>query len=454
MQRRALTFALVFVAPTFLPVLALSSTSTSPLSLEGKRALVTGSSGGIGAGIALALAAQGASVLVHYNSRHEGAKQTCAAITKQAQSAEGGKGLCEGIIQCDFRSPKAIDKMMGYIGENCWEGQPLDILVNNAGLITKMASDDDDEDLSAWHDTMAVNLHAPLQLSRLAHRQMKTGGAGIALALAAQGASVLVHYNSRHEGAKQTCAAITKQAQSAEGGKGLCEGIIQCDFRSPKAIDKMMGYIGENCWEGQPLDILVNNAGLITKMASDDDDEDLSAWHDTMAVNLHAPLQLSRLAHRQMKTGGNGGVIVNVSSIHGSRSVEWMTAYAASKAALDSLTRGLALEYADDNVRVNAVAPGIVPVERTAAVLSTKEAQDMWTPHLPVGRMGSVGEIGEATVQLCTNQWMTGTVLSIDGGMMARANMPFRPRPPVPEPKSASGSDVDEVCQDVTFERP
>ena len=280
-------------------------------------------------------------------------------------------------------------------------------------------------------------------------------GAGIAKALAARGASVLVHYNSRHDGAKQTCAAITKQAQD-EGGKGSCEGIIQCDFRSPEAIDKMMDYIGGNCWGGQPLDILVNNAGLITKMASDDDDEALSAWHETMAVNLHAPLQLSRLAYRQMKGSGNGGVIINVSSIHGSRSVEWMTAYAASKAALDSLTRGLALEYAPDNVRVNVVAPGIVPVERTAEVLSTKEAQDMWTPHLPVGRMGSVEEIGEATVQLCTNQWMTGTVLSIDGGMMSRANMPFRPRPPVPAPTSAtsSDSDVNKICKDVAFERP
>ena len=305
--------------------------------------------------------------------------------------------------------------------------------------------------------TTSTSASASASLSLEGKRALVTGssggiGAGIALALAARGASVLVHYNSRYAGAKQTCAAIAKQAQGADGGKGgSCEGIIQCDFRSPEAIDTMMDYIGEHCWGGQPLDILVNNAGLITKMASDDDDDALSAWHETMAVNLHAPLQLSRLAYRQMKKANSGGVIINVSSIHGSRSVEWMTAYAASKAALDSLTRGLALEFADDNVRVNAIAPGIVPVERTAAVLSTKEAQDMWTPHLPVGRMGSVEEIGEATVQLCTNQWMTGTVLSIDGGMMARANMPFRPRPPVPAQTAATS--VDEVCQDVAFER-
>ena len=276
-------------------------------------------------------------------------------------------------------------------------------------------------------------------------------GAGIALALAAQGASVLVHYNSRYEGAKHTCAAIEKHNE--EGGRGSCEGIIKCDFRSPKAIDEMMDYIGNNCWDGQPLDVLVNNAGLITKLASYDDDGLLSSWHETMAVNLHAPLQLSRLVHRRMKESKQGGVIINVSSIHGSRSVEWMTAYAASKAALDSLTRGLALEYAPDGVRVNAIAPGIVPVERTAEVLRTKEAQDMWTPHLPVGRMGSVEEIGEATVQLCTNEWMTGTILSIDGGMMARANMPFRPRPPAPA-SAVDASGADNICENVAFERP
>jgi len=214
----------------------------------------------------------------------------------------------------------------------------------------------------------------------------------------------------------------------------------------------------DTLWGGDPLDILVNNAGLITKMASDDDDDTLSSWHETMAVNLHAPLQISRLAYRRMRksSGGNGGVIVNVSSIHGSRSVEWMTAYAASKAALDSLTRGLALEYAVDGVRVNAVAPGIVPVERTVAALSDPAAQELWTPHLPVGRMGTVEEIGEATVQLCVNEWMSGTILTVDGGMMARANMPFRPRPPAPntEKDASDGADGKDVCSSADFELP
>jgi len=168
-------------------------------------------------------------------------------------------------------------------------------------------------------------------------------------------------------------------------------------------------------------------------MAVEDDDESLSTWHETMAVNLHAPVQLCRLAHHHMRSTGGGGIIVNTSSIHGAVSVEFMTAYAASKAALDSVTRGLALEYAADGVRVNSVAPGVVPVERTEALLDTPEAKarahGMWTPHLPAGRTGTTAEVAEVVLSMVCNEWVNGAVWTVDGGMMARANMPIRPRP-------------------------
>jgi len=104
---------------------------------------------------------------------------------------------------------------------------------------------------------------------------------------------------------------------------------------------------------------------------------------------LHAPVQLSRLAHARMKKKGDGCIIMNT-SIHGTLSVEWMTAYAASKAALDHMTRGMSNEWASDGIRVNAVAPGIVPVERTEKILHEKSAQDLWLPHLPAGTLTDV----------------------------------------------------------------
>ena len=81
-----------------------------------------------------------------------------------------------------------------------------------------------------------------------------------------------------------------------------------------------------------------------------------------------------------------GGTIIMISSIHGTNSVEWMIQYAASKAALDQVTKGLSSEWAPDGVRVNSIAPGVIPVERTEAVLNTPEAQEMWLPHLPAGK--------------------------------------------------------------------
>ena len=111
------------------------------------------------------------------------------------------------------------------------------------------------------------------------------------------------------------------------------------------------------------LDILVSNAGLIIKLAAEDDDNHGSTWMETMQVNVNAPYQLSKLTHKRMKAKKNKGVIINVGSIHGSISVEYMTACAASKSAMDRMTAGLANEWRDDNIRVNCVAPGIVPVE-------------------------------------------------------------------------------------------
>mmetsp|Transcript_16685 Transcript_16685/g.36194 ORF Transcript_16685/g.36194 Transcript_16685/m.36194 type:complete len:381 (+) Transcript_16685:19-1161(+) len=305
-------------------------------------------------------------------------------------------------------------------------------------------------------------------------------GKGIAKTFAEAGADVIVHYNTRREGAISTFKEINDKyaAASVELGKtngsdvkspGKCLGIIQADFRDPKAVDAMFQFVTNEILKDNRLDVLVNNAGIVTKLAVEDDD-DLSAWHETMAVNLHAPLQLMKLAHAHMKSatpqGGDasddkergGGVIINNTSIHGSRSVEYMTAYAASKAALDSLTRGLACEYAPDGVRVNAIAPGVVPVERTAEALSNPGATEMWTPHLPLGRLGNVEDVARATLTLATNEWMSGTVLTVDGGMMARANMPIRPRPPKPESmaggNATEGGEGELASSGVSFEVP
>jgi len=188
-------------------------------------------------------------------------------------------------------------------------------------------------------------------------------GSGIAIALAQKGARIVVHYNTRREGAEETARFIRDHG-------GICDGIVQSDFRIPANIPELFRQLDDIWGEGSGPDVLVNNAGVVSKLAVEDDDEDLNIWMETMQVNLHASYHLSKLAYQRMnriKGKEKGGVIINVSPIHGSISVEYMTAYAASKAGLDRLTAGLASEWAQDNIRVNAVAPGAIPVERTEA---------------------------------------------------------------------------------------
>jgi glucose 1-dehydrogenase len=283
--------------------------------------------------------------------------------------------------------------------------------------------------------------------SLLGKRALVTGssggiGKGIALALAEQGCHVLIHYNERQQGAADTRSQIQARHQqrssSSASSSCLCAGILQCDFRSPPAILEMMCSVDEIWPDG--FDILINNAGIVSKLALQDDDLELATWHETMAVNLHAPRLLSQLAvPRMMKertcndNNGSGtrthGVILNVSSIHGEKSNEYIGAYAASKAALDSLTRSMAMEYAQHNIRVNSIAPGVVVVERTADAWKVPENEQAWKDRLPLNRLGQVDDIAQATLTLLTNDWMTGTILTVDGGMMARANMPNRLRP-------------------------
>lgn len=262
-------------------------------------------------------------------------------------------------------------------------------------------------------------------------------GAEIAKELAKKGCRVMIHYNSRYEGAKATQKSILDN-------DNICDGVIQCDFRDPSNISKLMDIVDQE-WDGE-IDILINNAGLITKLAVEDEDDDFTSWMDTIQVNLNAPYQLSKLAYDRMKKKKHGNII-NVSSIHGSVSCEYMVAYASSKAALDRMTAGLSSEWARNGVRVNSLAPGIVPVERTQDILSQQSSQDLWSPHLPVGRMGTTQECAHAVVYLLENEWTSGSILTLDGGMTGRINMPFRPKP---EPQ---GKAKESITQGASFEK-
>lgn len=241
-------------------------------------------------------------------------------------------------------------------------------------------------------------------------------GMGMAEILATAGCRLVLHYHSNEAGIQKTLKMVTKLGAKAE--------IICCDFSQLDKV-KVFFKLAWDMFDG--LDGLVNNAGLITKSLSLDDSGAM-LFNETLVVNLQAPYLLSTSFAKKCQLVKQKGVIVNNSSIHGQTTCEWFAAYAASKAGLDAITKVHAIEWGKFGVRVNALAPGVVPVERSSEFLHQPEVEKMWTNMMPVGRYGTVEDMGMATAYLLSDatEWMTGSILTIDGGMIARGNYPAR----------------------------
>lgn len=237
-------------------------------------------------------------------------------------------------------------------------------------------------------------------------------GAGLAEAFARHQCRMIIHCGSNRTGAESTAEKVRAHSESA---------IVQADLTTSAGCEKLMNEAWE-IWGG--FDILINNAGIVHKGSIKDTGED--AWDDTMAINLKAPYLLSRSFAKRLMDQGHPGCVLHNSSIHGSKSVEFFSAYAASKAAINSLTAVQALEWAPHGIRVNAIAPGVTPVERTEEVLS--DSADLWLPYIPAGRYGSLKDLANLSIFLCSeaSEWITGQVIACDGGMLSRINMPKR----------------------------
>ena len=168
------------------------------------------------------------------------------------------------------------------------------------------------------------------------------------------------------------------------------------------------------------IDILINNAGRAARKPATD--LALHEWQAVLDVNLTATFTCSRLAHPYMKDCG-GGSIVNLASIMGlSGGLFPNASYQASKGGVVNLTRALALEWAADNIRVNAVAPTFVHTELTEPVFSNPEILQIVMQHTPLGRLPDVDDVAAAILFLCSvaARCITGVVLPVDSGFLAR----------------------------------
>lgn len=228
-------------------------------------------------------------------------------------------------------------------------------------------------------------------------------GRDIAIELAKNGANVVINYSKDEDGADKTLNLIKEFAgyaikvkenvKSFEGAKNI--------------IDKTIESFGS-------IDIIVNNAG-ISKIGlfMDSTKEDID---NILDVNLKGAMYITKhgLPHMLNK----GGNIINISSMWGEVGASCEVLYSSSKGGLNLFTKALAKEMAPSNIRVNAIAPGVIDTEMNS-FLDDDERREL-EEEIPMGRFGKTSEIAKCVVFLCTDDspYLTGQIIRIDGGLI------------------------------------
>lgn len=199
---------------------------------------------------------------------------------------------------------------------------------------------------------------------------------------------------------------------------------VVADLSSAAALDRAFADAVAGLGE---IDILVNAAGISAGGAA----EKLSAddWEAVFAINATAALMLAQRVARRLIERGRPGRVINVSSIYGSRASPYqkplnayrMVAYAASKAALENMTRQLAIEWARHGINVNAIAPGMMPTELNERALMQPGIRERTESFTPMRRLGHPHEIRGAVIFLAgpAASYVTGAVYAVDGGYSA-----------------------------------
>jgi len=231
-------------------------------------------------------------------------------------------------------------------------------------------------------------------------------GQGIALAIGRAGGAVI--------GVGRSSMAETETAMAALGA-GFQS--YTCDLSDHRAAQAML----DRAWAASgPLDGLVNNAGIIRRRdAVDFSDQD---WDEVMDINLKSLFFLSQAFARRLLAEEREGRIVNIASVLSFQGGIRVASYTASKHGVVGLTRLLACEWAAKNINVNAIAPGYIETNNTAALRADPERRSAILNRIPAGRWGDPADIGDAAVFLLApaSRYVHGATLPVDGGWLAR----------------------------------
>lgn len=233
-------------------------------------------------------------------------------------------------------------------------------------------------------------------------------GRAIAAKLADEGATVAVHYGRNAKSAEEAVSAI-----KAKGGKAFAVG---ADLTSKDAAAQLFSaFDGESKKSGGngKLDILVNNAGIAPLVGFADTTE--AQFDELLAVNIRAPFFIAQEAVKRLNDGGR---IVNLSSVVARLPAQGLAAYSLTKPAIDSLTKSLASELGARNITVNAVAPGVIATDMTAAFTASEEGKQGVIAGQALKRIGQADDIADVVAFLSGPgaRWITGQTVETSGG--------------------------------------
>ena len=253
--------------------------------------------------------------------------------------------------------------------------------------------------------------------------RMRSIGRAIALSLAGAGCDIVVtgtgrspeHYPEEEKAASWCDIESVAQEIRAMGRRALP---VVSDVADMASVERLAEQVLQ---EMGRVDFIVNNAGAaragdrapVTEVSPE-------VWRKVIDVNLNGTFYMSQVFGRRLIEQGEGGAIVNISSIGGKLMAPTTAAYAASKAGIHALTCAMAGEVGPHGIRVNAICPGIVMTSRLDD-LSQEQWAGIIDSYIPLKRAGDPADIGNMVAYLCSDQgnWISGQLYSVDGGQLA-----------------------------------
>ena len=232
-------------------------------------------------------------------------------------------------------------------------------------------------------------------------------GQSIAIRLASEGASVVVNYRGKPDGAN-----VTKSQIEAAAGKAIT---VQADVSkltdTQSLVDQTYQQLGR-------CDILVNNAGI--EKSADFWDVTEADYDAVLNVNLKGAFFLTQAFVRRLRDAKQPGRIINISSVHEDMVFPHFSTYCASKGAMRMLMRNLSVELGPLGITVNNIAPGAISTPINASLLANKPKLDALLRNIPLGRMGTPEEVAGIAAFLASDEasYVTGSTYFIDGGLI------------------------------------